>query len=229
MLVSPWPALLGAATTLGLAVLAYWTATLNARTTALDKKVNGTPPAPIAPPVLAAGGRRQGDSAAPERPAPLWDQLADPLPNGTLPFWRWEECGEECCAEVIQEQHGVSVIADALRAQLGGPQRRGLTTGADLVRVLALNNVAAAQSGPGAAQVAAALQAITDAGGSAIVLGHWLGPGVLHWVLVTRADAAGCGANDPWGGRRDTWTWPGFQAAYAGDLVHVTRAPDPGP
>lgn len=208
------------------AALAYIAAVLQAHTRALADQQSKTDAV-----LRKAGSRIEGlaqaaGGGALARPAPLWNQLADPLPTGALPAWRYEECGEECVAEVIYAQHGVEVLADALRAQLGGPGRRGLTTGADLVRVLNRNNVPATALAPPDGAVAAQIQACCTAGGLVIVLGRWVSPTVLHWVLVTRADQAGCGANDPWGGTRRTWAWSDFESAYAGEIVAVRRKPD---
>lgn len=157
---------------------------------------------------------------------PTWSQLADPGVGGVLHTGRYEECGEECVSIVLQGQHGVATSADVLRVQLGGAARSPLTTATDLVRLLSLNNVPAVVQQPDAAHLAGDLQQICGAGGVAIALGTWLAPGVLHWILVTRADQNGCGADDPWGGRRRTWTWDALRPLYAGDLVVITRHPD---
>jgi hypothetical protein len=219
--------LLAALAALVVAVLAYLTAQIRANTARLDAHAQQIAVAlnghAQASPAERAGA---GGQASP-RAAPLWNQLQDPLPTGALPAWGYEECGEECVAEVLYAQHGVSVAADALRFQLRGPAGRGLTDGADLVRLLALNNVAAVVATPPAAQLAAELQRITAAGRMAIVLGAWVAPGVLHWVLVTRADGQGAGYNDPWGGVRRARTWRELQPLYAGEVVEITRAPDP--
>lgn len=221
-------ALITAAGVFGAAVLAYLAAWVRSNTLRLNghdaQLAARTPTAGPRPPrasdlVGGAGG---------PRPAPLWNQLADPLPDGTLPPQRWNECGEECCAMEISRQHGVPLSADALRALLGGPRRSALTSAQDLVRCLALCNVPAEAEVDSPIDVAERLQAITARGGVAICLGTWVAPGILHWILVTRADHAGCGANDPWMGRRRVWTWVEFRAAYAGELVRSTRQPDAG-
>lgn len=161
------------------------------------------------------------------RSAPRWNQLADPLSDGTLAPQRFNECGEECAAMEIARQHGVPLSADALRFLLGGAARAPITSAADLVRVMALCNVPAVSRDVAASAIAGELQACTAAGGVAIVLGNWVDPHVLHWILVTRADGAGCSANDPWGGRRRSWTWEAFRPLYAGEFVRSTRVPDP--
>lgn len=221
-----WQLIAGALAAVIAAFGAYIVAVLNAHTKALQAQQAqlAAPPRPPAPRAPRATDLEAG--AGPARGAPLWNQLNDPLPTGALPSWRYEECGEECCAEVIYAQHGVEVSADALRAQLGGPGRRGLTTGADLSRILLRANVSSAVMEAAADNAPQQIQAATAERRMVIALGHWLDPAVLHWILITRADAAGCSYNDPWGGRRLSVDWHTFGQRYAGDLVVVLRAPD---
>jgi len=209
------------------AALGYLTAAMNAHTRALEAQQTALLARPAQPPVRSARATDAAGAGVIVRQAPRWDQLADPLPDGSLPAQRWNECGEECAAMEISRQHGVPLSADALRALLGGPGRVALTTAQDLVRCLALCNVPARAEAVPAGDVAARLQDLTGAGGTAICLGTWVSPGVEHWILVTRADAGGCGANDPWEGRRRIWSWAAFRDLYGGELVSSQRAPDP--
>lgn len=208
--------LIAGAVAVGLALMAFLAAALNSKAREIA--------AHVAVVVRTGVQAAAGAGAAPRYPR--WNQLADPLPDGTLPAGRYDECGEECCSMLIYAQHGVPTPADYLRYELGGPGRPPLTTAADLVRILGLCNVPSSAELVGADQVAGRLQRVTAAPGAAIALGTWIAPGILHWILVTRADTAGCGANDPWGGRRRIWTWEEFRRAYAGELVVVTRQPD---
>lgn len=209
------------------AALGYITATLQANTRTLEAAATART---VDQAAAVVGGRRSADRSpgggGGGRAAPLYDQLRDPLPDGGLPAGRYNECGEECCSMVIHQQHGVEVSADALRAQLGGPGRAPITDGPDLVKILGHNNVAAGIHGWTAAEAPAHITASCAAGRSVIVLGRWLSPTVLHWVLVTTADATGIGYNDPWGGVRGAATWELFGQRYGGQLVTVTRPPD---
>lgn len=209
------------------AVLAYLTAVVQSNTRAIASHAQQIAARPAQPPPRSPRSTDAGGGGVAVRQAPRWDQLHDPLPDGSLAPQRWQECGEECCAMEISRQHGVPLSADALRALLGGPGRVALTSATDLVRCLALCNVPAAAEAVDDLGIAARLQAITKAGGTAICLGTWVSPSVQHWILVTRADAGGCGANDPWEGRRRVWTWAAFRESYAGEIVASTRTPDP--
>lgn len=215
-----------AAGALILAVLGYCTAAVQAHTREIAAQQALLAAAATPQRVTPSRASDRAGAGAVVRHAPLWNQLADPLPDGTLPAQRFNECGEECCAMEISRQHGVPLSADALRFLLGGPGRGALTTAQDLVRALALCNVPATARDVAIAGVAGEIQSICSAGGSVMALGNWVDPAVLHWILVTRADGQGCSANDPWGGRRRSWGWAAFQAVYAGELVRSMRAPD---
>jgi hypothetical protein len=216
------------------AMLAYIAASLQARTAAIHAKAASDAAIAAAVPPRAprratdpvGGGHDVGADPKPARAFPLWDQLADPLSTGVLAEQRYNECGEECCAEVIYQQHGVEVNADALRAQIHGAGGTGLTTGMDLVKILTRNNVPAVRHPWSLAEARVHLQASSAAGRAVIVLGRWISPTILHWVLVTAADGAGVSYNDPWGGLRIVIDWATFTERYAGELVTVTRAAD---
>lgn len=222
-----WQAVGVALGALLIAAFGYLTATLQAQTRALQEHQALLAARLVPGPLRPSRRSDPAGGAAPVRPAPQWNQLADPLSDGTLPAGRFNECGEECAAMEISRQHGVPLSADALRFLLGGASRAPLTTAQDLVRCLALCNVPAAAEATSGEVVAGRLQEITAAGGTAICLGAWVSPGVQHWILVTRADAQGCGANDPWEGRRRVWSWTAFRDVYAGELVTSQRPPDP--
>jgi hypothetical protein len=157
---------------------------------------------------------------------PLWDQLSDPLPDGTLSAQRADECGEEACAMVIWWVHGVEVSADALRYELRGAIGSALTNAAALVQLLTRNNVMAVQQTPQTGEVEKYLLNVVNAHRLAICLGNWVSPAVPHWVVVTTASANGVTVNDPWGGRRYNIAWPDFKRLYLGSLVDVHSLPD---
>lgn len=217
----------GALGVLIVAMLTYIAAEVRAHTREIQANreaiiAHAAPPPPRSPRATDLVG-----AGAAVRPAPAWDQLQDPLSTGVLPAQRYQECGEECCAEVIYQQHGVEISADALRSQLRGAGGPALTSGQDLVKILRRNNVAAALHTWPAAEAPGHIRESAAAGRSVVVLGQWISPTVLHWVLVTTADLAGVSYNDPWGGLHQTATWAAFGERYAGQLVTVTRAPDP--
>jgi hypothetical protein len=216
----------GALGVLIIAMLGYLTASVQAHTREIAANRAAAAARPAQPPPRSPRATDLMGAGAVARAAPLWNQLNDPLSTGVLPAQRFQECGEECVAEVIYQQHGVEVSADALRAQLRGPQGQAITSGQDLVKLLARNNVGADLRTWPAAEAPVHIRESAAAGRAVIVLGRWISPTVLHWVLVTTADATGIGYNDPWGGLRQTATWAAFGDRYGGQLVTITRTPD---
>jgi hypothetical protein len=157
---------------------------------------------------------------------PAWDQLHDPLPDGSLPPLRVNECGEECVAEVVYWVHGVEVSADAIRAAAISLAGGALTNAADLVAMLARCNVRAVAEVPQTAVIEKFLLNVVLARRLVIVLGDWVSKSVPHWVIVYNASPNGVTVSDPWGGRRYNIAWPDFKRLYLGAVVEVTSTPD---
>lgn len=173
--------------------------------------------APTTP--VAGGGAAVG--------IPSYDQLHDPLPDGSLPAGRFNECGEECCADIIRWVHGVEVSADALRSLLWGPRGHEITDAVDLAAILAHANVASEVGTQDAVAVKKYLLDVVPRSHPVIVLGNWVSPGVPHWVVVYNCSANGVTVNDPWGGRRYNLSWEAFARLYLNSNVTVQRLPDP--
>jgi hypothetical protein len=158
---------------------------------------------------------------------PAWDQLHDPLPDGSLPPLRANECGEECVAEVVYWVHGVEVSADAIRVAAISLAGGALTNAADLVAMLARCNVHAVAAVPQTVVVEKFLLNVVMGRRLVIVLGDWVSKSVPHWVIVYNASTNGVTVSDPWGGRRYNIAWPDFKRLYLGAVVEVTSTPDP--
>lgn len=60
-----------------------------------------------------------------------------------------------------------------------------------------------------------------------IILGRWLTPTVLHWLLVVDGDAYRITVNDPYGGRRYPLLHRDFAAKAEGTIVQIMdKAPE---
>jgi hypothetical protein len=157
---------------------------------------------------------------------PAYDQLHDPLPDGSLPPLRANECGEECVAEIVYWVHGVEVAADAIRVQARGLAGGALTTAADLVSMLAASNVAARAGIQDVGSIQKFLLDVVAGKRLVIVLGNWVSAGVPHWVIVYNASSNGVTISDPWGGRRYNIAWPTFTKLYLASTVEIISTPD---
>lgn len=168
-----------------------------------------------------------GAAAARPRPVPTWNQLDDPLPDGSLAVMRAQECGEECVAMAVMAVHGVPLSADAVRALLRGATGAALTDGAALVEALLLCNVAASTDSADRDAVQERTTSALTNRRLILLLGYWVDPSVLHWICVVAIAPGGVDVNDPWGGRRRHFSWTDLARLYGGQIVEVVRLPDP--
>lgn len=179
---------------------------------------------PATPTIVAVQQPAASGSGSRLLAAPVWNQLDDPLPDGNLDPQAAMDCGEECVAMAVAACGGPGIPAGVFRALLGGPQRRGSTTAADLSYLLTLFGVAnhPRQADPDAAWTE--WQHSDVAGFLAIALGYWVTPGFLHWVLVRACDPGTVQFNDPWGGSLRSLDRATAQKLYAGQYIHIDQA-----
>src|SRR5689334_3595451 len=152
---------------------------------------------------------------------PNWDQLNDPLPTGQQDPQAMTDCGEECVAECVYAIKGVPMTAGDIRFLLGGANRPGTTTAADLVRAFTICHIKSHAVALSAGDARGALTDICKDGRVAIILGEWVSAGFMHWVVCWRVDSDGIMVNDPWHGVRHKLGWTDFLAHYQGYLVDV--------
>jgi hypothetical protein len=175
--------------------------------------------------VLSGGGGavalQTGKAFLPLSALPAWGQLSGLLPDGQPDPQQFNDCGETCVSMVVASVHGCPVNPGSVRAAVGGPLRSGLTTGDDLVKMLAYYNVSAHLEVPGKAGVQGTLTGIAGAQRPAIVLGTWPTPGgALHWMVSTGVVERWSYIN-PWGGVHSFLEWDSMVALYAGQVVVV--------
>jgi hypothetical protein len=141
------------------------------------------------------------------------------LPDGQKdPEW-FNDCGETCVAMVVSAVHGTPISPASVRANIGGPQRPGLTDGVALRDALAFYNVAAHVETVGASAFPSLISHCCANAWPTIVLGTWPTPGkVLHWMLTTSAAGKWSYIN-PWSGQRSFLAWCAAVGMYAGIVV----------
>lgn len=178
-----------------------------------DQAKAGTGPTTI---VMPAGGQ-----TAPVLPAPAWNQLDDPLPDGAQDPYRQYDCGEECVAMAAAACSGPPLPAYILRTLLGAAAGQKGTSGQQLVYLLKLLKI------PAHVRTCDAQTAIQEWRHSyaahflVIARGYWVDVGYPHWVLIKRTDEGGVTFNDPWGGQERWMCMADAQARYLGDYVHL--------
>lgn len=150
---------------------------------------------------------------------PTWDQERDPLPDGSLDPYRDTDCGEECAAMRIYYRTGRELSAGMLRLRLPGTRVDGRTTRDDIAFLLRSEGLRPSPIVLPAYTLAGNLQAKAAAGVPSIVLGSWVSPHILHWLLVVQAGVTGIAVNDPFGGRRYFLPWDLVMQRYAGECI----------
>lgn len=178
--------------------------------------------APIVGQAVAAGGGPGPRAPVVPLPVPAWSQRNDPNPDGSQdPYW-YEDCGEQCVSIVTYACRGVEVPQGVVRVQMHGLGGRGLSSGADLARQLERWHFSVIRQQLSAEATLAYLRQAVAARRSPCVLGHWLSPTLLHWVVVVEITPDGVTFQDPWYGTRRGLSLAHWSDLYAGDLV------DPG-
>lgn len=162
---------------------------------------------------------------------PRWSQLTDRNPDGSLPAQRANDCGEESVAIVYRSTRGVETEADYLRYLIHGPGGAGQTTADDLLTLLRRAWYKPSSYIGQVDQGMVYLKAAIAAQHPVIVLGRWVSPDVLHWVVVAAVGEVHVDYLDPWYGELRTITIADFQAKYAGAMVDagepVSYPPNP--
>jgi hypothetical protein len=156
---------------------------------------------------------------------PAWSQQQLTLPDGDYDPQRYNDCGEVCVAAIVSVVHGTPISPASVRANLGGPNRSGVTDGAALVAALAFYHVAALAASPSPAMLKAYVQHFTALHMPTIVLGTWPTPGLaLHWLLTAQGTDMWHYIN-PWNGNHSFLPWPDMEKLYALQVVVATANP----
>lgn len=155
-----------------------------------------------------------------ELPRPqIVSQRLNLLPDGSPdPEW-FNDCGEACVASVLLTLRGFMIPPGCLRAAEEGLKGPGLTNGPQLAHIatsIGLSAVYAAGSASAAWTICHHLRRV---GRYAVILGEWLSPGALHWLLAYEGDRELVWCMDPWNSE-----WLGvdnrrFMRDFAGQLV----------
>lgn len=161
---------------------------------------------------------------------PVYDQLNDRLPDGNLDKYATQDCGSESVAEVgaaFGFGGDVGFSAGQVRQIIrhGDFNGSGLTTADDLVYGLAsCFRLPSHVRNANFTQLKQELQRAVAAKMPCIVLGGWVDPAVLHWIVVIDATPGGITFNDSWGGKVRSLAWADVAKLYAGTYCHLDKA-----
>lgn len=125
---------------------------------------------------------------------------------------------------LIYHYTAVELSAFEIREELGGHLQDARTTGADLAAYLHKRGVRANAIEPGTAQVRSLLHSEVYGGHPGAILGAYVAPGFLHWILYRAAGNGLVGYNDPWTDSFQIRHWGWLLARYAGQVVTTAGA-----
>lgn len=119
----------------------------------------------------------------------------------------------------IYYRTGLELPAGVIRTLIPDKGSTGATTGPELVAVMRRFQLTPVHLTPGTNAVRHYIERSVTASVPPIVLGTWVSPKVLHWLLVVDAMQTGMVVNDPWGGRRYFLPWDLALRRYAGSCI----------
>lgn len=151
---------------------------------------------------------------------PWWSQLLDPDPRTGRPdVWAATDCGEECVSVWLMGSKGLYTAAADLRRALTGNRVDGRTTGADLAYLLHVKGVKGQEMVPGPRGIKNAVRLAVARSSPVAILGRWIDPGILHWVLGIGYGDDALIAMEPWAGKLAAYRWVVVESLATGDLV----------
>lgn len=128
---------------------------------------------------------------------PVVSQLHALGPDGVPDEAAASDCGEACVASVLTVHTSYLLAPGCVRQALGKPRVSGLTTAGDLSGVLRGFGVDSwIRTEP--AHVWDDMARLRHFGRYVLVLGHWLQPSLLHWMLAYERDRDDLLCMDPW-------------------------------
>lgn len=156
---------------------------------------------------------------------PTWSQNADPDPTlGTDPYER-TDCGEECCA-IVQFGAGLGYVTETqVRDAMPGHGGHGETTGSDIATYLESIGLVAASIAIAPQILQLYIKKRVALGRPLILLGYWVVPTVLHWVVVIGYGNDHMFYIDVWDGRVKALHWKQVRALYFGTGVEIGPQP----
>lgn len=153
---------------------------------------------------------------------PWWSQRLDTDPSTHVldPYWA-QDCGEECVAIVVMAKTRRYLTEQQVRNAIPGHQTTGLTTPSDLQLALQYYGVVSKHYLDAVESVKSAVVEQVDIGRPTLLLGHWIDPAVLHWVVAIGYGNGALFVLEPWAGRVAAYSWGEVHSRATGDELRV--------
>lgn len=133
---------------------------------------------------------------------PIVSQLQSRLPDGGLDPANHSDCGESCLASAFRALRFMSMSPGCVRQSLGLPFSDGSTTASELAYWWNGVHGVAEVAERSKIEIWDELGLLRHHGWYQVVLGFWVQPGFLHWVLAYERTRAGVLVMEPFSGQR---------------------------
>lgn len=154
---------------------------------------------------------------------PYWSQLRDPSPSThALDPYATTDCGEECVSIVIKRETREYTWAGQLRLELGPGRTDGRTDGVDLAHLLTKHHVPAERHADKLAGLHSTVITEVEHGRASILLGRWLIPTELHWVVAIGYGNGAMLCMEPWKGELVAYRWQVVHSLATGEVVQLS-------
>lgn len=150
---------------------------------------------------------------------PIVGQNVTLLPDGTVDPDHATDCGESCVAAVLLAHSGFEITPGCVRQAIAPGSTTGLTTGGMLARFLNGVGVRAIREYVYTADIWEHLADLRHHGKYVILLGNWLDPLLLHWVVAYQRTSTGVWVMEPWTGTRREYGRQFIIASFNGESV----------
>lgn len=150
---------------------------------------------------------------------PIVGQNVALLPDGTVDPDHKTDCGESCVSSVVWASTEYSISPGCIRQAMNPTGPDGLTTGQMLARFLNGVGVRATRDVLYHGEIWKHLAELRNHGKYQIMLGNWLDPVLLHWVVAYERSSTGVWVMEPWSATRREYQQQFVNASSAGEVV----------
>jgi hypothetical protein len=152
---------------------------------------------------------------------PIIDQFVTIARTGAPDPFADSDCGEACAAmELYYWNLPVPSLSD-IRNSIPGHRTYGQTDGPNLAEFMQGRGLGSHVEYTSVGRVEFRVKLAIDNGNPPILLGTFVAPDFLHWIVPTGFDNAQMMFNDPYHGRKRAEPWQWVVAQYRGEVVLV--------
>ena len=150
---------------------------------------------------------------------PVVGQNVAKLPDGSLDPAHATDCGEACLSSALRACWGMNLTPGCIRQSLGLGEGDGSSSAEMLRTWWELTGRKADTTSFGPSVLWSGLAKLRHYGRYAMLLGNWVDPSVLHWVLAYERGTAAVSVMGPWGGGYYNYSFSHLEQYGAGQQV----------